>query len=409
MSEESISTLKRSLSLPLITFYGIGTILGAGIYVLVGEVAGIAGLHTPFAFLLASLLALPSAFSYAELASRFPRSAGEAIYINEGLRLSPVSTVVGLLIVSLGVLSTAVLTHGLVGYAGVFFQWPETLVIVTSVLIMGMITGWGIKQSAGLAALMTVVEIAGLLLIIWVARPGFGELPTRLPSMMPTLDATVWAGVLLGTFVAFYAYIGFEDMVNVAEEVRNPRRNIPRAILTAWWVTTVLYLLVATLAIMVMSPGELGETDAPLAMVYQHMTGGAPVVITMISIVSILNGALIQVIMASRVLYGMSRQGWLPELFGRVNPRTQTPLIATAVTTLAVLVFALWLPIVSLAKLTSLITLTVFALVNLSLWLIKRRDPCPPDAWIVPGWIPVSGFALSASFVMYQAWTTVTG
>ena len=159
---EPTPTLKRSLSLPLVTFYGIGTILGAGIYVLVGKVAGAAGMHTPVAFLLASLLILPSAFSYAELVARFPRSAGEAIYVQEGLGWPPLSILVGLLIVSLGVLSTATLVHGLVGYLNVFFALPDTAVIIAAVLLMGAVVAWGISESVMLATLMTIVEIGAV-------------------------------------------------------------------------------------------------------------------------------------------------------------------------------------------------------------------------------------------------------
>ncbi|UCE89061.1 MAG: amino acid permease [Pseudomonadota bacterium] len=406
---QQIPTLKRSLSLPLVTFYGIGTILGAGIYVLVGKVAGAAGMHTPVAFLLASLLILPSAFSYAELVARFPRSAGEAIYVQEGLGWPPLSILVGLMIVSLGVLSTATLVHGLVGYLAVFFALPDTAVILAAVLVMGAVVAWGISESVMLATLMTIVEIGGLLLIIWVARDGFAVFPEHAAAMVPGIDGTVWAGVMLGAFIAFYAYIGFEDMVNVAEEVREPSRNLPLAILTAWLVTTLLYLVVSTVCVLVLSPPELAATDAPLALVYQHMTGRAPVVITAISLVSIINGALIQIIMASRVLYGMSRQGWLPELLGRVNAKTHTPLVATALVCAVILLFALWLPLVELAKLTSLITLSVFALVNLALLRVKRRHGTAPGVWRVPYWVPVVGVCCSAGFGAYQTVRMVTG
>lgn len=402
-------TLKRSLSLPLVTFYGIGTILGAGIYVLVGKVAGAAGMHTPVAFVLASLLILPSAFSYAELVARFPRSAGEAIYVQEGIGWPPLSVVVGLMIVSLGVLSTATLVHGLVGYLEVFLVLPDTAVIIAAVLILGVVVAWGISESVMLATLMTIVEIGGLLLIIWVARGGFAVLPAQAAVMVPGIDGTVWAGVMLGAFIAFYAYIGFEDMVNVAEEVKHPERNLPLAILAAWLVTTLLYLVVSTLCVLVVSPSQLASTDAPLALVYQHITGRAPVVITVISLVSILNGALIQIIMASRVLYGMSRQGWLPARLGRVNARTRTPLTATALVCVIILLFALWLPLLELAKLTSLVTLTVFTLVNLALWRIKARHGAAPGVRCVPYWVPVLGVCCSAGFAVYQAVRMATG
>jgi APA family basic amino acid/polyamine antiporter len=394
--------LKRSLSLPLVTFYGIGTILGAGIYVLVGKVAGFAGMFTPFAFLLAAFLAALSAFSYAELSARFPMSAGEAVYVQEGLGWRKLSIIVGVSIVFAGIISVATLVHGFVGYFQVFVEVPAVWVIISLTLLMGLVVAWGINESVIIATLMTLLEIAGLVLIIWVARESFQLLPARWPEMMPPLELAAWGGIVAGSFIAFYAFIGFEDIVNVAEEVRNPHRNLPRAIVIALVVTSLFYFVVAVVSILTLPPAELAATDAPLAEIYQQVTGQSPLVITSISLVSVLNGALIQIIMASRVLYGMSRQGWLPPRLGQVNAVSRTPLLATAIVTGMVLLFALWLPLVSLAKLTSFIILVVFTLINLSLWQIKIRAPQPEEIRTVPLWVPVVGFFFSVTFVLYQ-------
>ena len=395
--------LKRALSLPLLTFYGLGTILGAGIYVLVGKVGGPAGMYLPVAFLLAAVLASFSALSYAELSARFPLSAGDAVYVQQGFGWPWLSRVVGLLIVLASIVSVATLVHGFAGYLDVFFEFPSLVVIVLCVLVLGGIAAWGISQSVTLAALLTVVEIGGLVLIIWVARGSLASLPARWPELVPSFDLVVWHGIVLGSIIAFYAFIGFEDIVNVAEEVREPSRNLPRAIILALVLTTLFYLLVAVAAILTLPPPQLAQTDAPLAMLYTHLTGQAPLVITGISLLSVLNGALIQIIKSSRVLYGMSRQGWLPAILSRVHPATRTPLVATALVTAVALLFGLWLPLLSLARLTSFITLIVFALINLSLWQVKRRVPNPPDIHPVPYWIPVVGFFSSAGFVIYQA------
>jgi APA family basic amino acid/polyamine antiporter len=394
--------LKRSLSLPLVTFYGIGTILGAGIYVLVGKVAGYAGMFTPLAFLVASLLAALSAFSYAELSARFPKSAGEAVYVQEGLGWRHLSIVVGVAIVLSGTISMATLVHGFVGYFQVFFNVPAELVIIFLTLVLGLVVAWGINESVIIASLMTLLEIGGLVLILWVGHPHLADLPARWPDMLPPLELSAWAGIMAGSFIAFYAFIGFEDIVNVAEEVRNPHRNLPRAIVIALIVTTLFYFAVAIVSILTLTPEQLSRTDAPLAELYWSVTGREPIVITIISLVSVLNGALIQIIMASRVLYGMSRQGWLPPFLGQVNVVTRTPLAATGIITALVLLFALWLPLVSLAKLTSFIILIVFALINLSLWQIKIRAPQPEDIRAVPLWVPIIGFFFSGAFVFYQ-------
>jgi len=396
--------LKRQLSLPLLVFYGIGTILGAGIYVLVGKVAGESGLYTPVSFLLASLLAGFSAFSYAELASRYPRSAGEAVYIEEGFAIRRFSILVGLMIVAVGVVSTATLAHGFAGYFNVFFNIPPALIVSVLVISVGLICAWGIGKSVMLAAIMTVVEIIGLLIILYVGRESFALMPDVLPNMLPALEYPVWAGVLMGSFIAFYAYLGFEDIVNVAEEAIKPRINIPLAIIISLFVTTFFYILISVVAIILISPDELAESNAPLAMLYQRTTGQPPFVITIISLISVINGALIQVIMASRVLYGMSRKNWLPEKIGKINETTHTPLVATAIVTAIVLLFALFFPLLSLAKITSYITLIIFMLINFALIKIKYSKGAH-DGFTVPLLVPILGGASTLLFLFYLSFS----
>ncbi len=396
--------LIRRLSLPLLIFYGIGTILGAGIYVLVGKVAGEAGFYTPFSFMLASLLAAFSAFSYAELAARFPRSAGEAIYIEEGFGIKQFSIAVGLMIVSVGIVSVATLAHGFAGYLNVFFEIPEPVVVISLVLFIGLVCGWGINQSVMIASVMTIVEIIGLLIILYVGRDAFTLVPAKIPEMIPPLDASIWAGIFMGSFIAFYAYLGFEDIVNVAEEAIKPRINIPLAIIISLVVTTIFYIFISVVAILLMSPQELAASSAPLAMIYQITTGQSPVVITIISLISVINGALIQVIMASRVLYGMSRKQWLPEKIGEINKLTHTPLIATIIIIGFILFFVLLFPLLSLAKITSFITLIIFMLINFALLKIKysKRDH---DGFTVPLWVPLIGGFSTLLFVLYLSGT----
>ncbi|MDH5445741.1 MAG: amino acid permease [Gammaproteobacteria bacterium] len=393
--------LNRTLSLPLLVFYGVGTILGAGIYVLVGKVAAYSGMYAVMSFLLASILAGFSAFSYAELSVRYPKSAGEAVYIEQGFHRQHLSTIVGLLIVLMGSVSTATLMHGFVGYLHVFVDWPSTLVIIGLVALMLSIVIWGIGQSVFIAAVMTIAEVIGLLIILWVAGDSFTTLPDRLPELVPSLDAMAWSGILLGAFIAFYAYIGFEDIVNVAEEVKTPEKNLPRAIIIALVVTTLFYILIATVSILTIQPSRLAESDAPLAMLYQASTGQSPTVITVISLASVLNGALIQIIMASRVLYGMGRQGWLPAHLGKVHGVTRTPVLASLTVGFIILTFSLILPLLSLAKLTSFITLSIFALINLALWRIKHRDS-KTASFTVPLWVPICGFFSSSAFLLFQ-------
>ncbi|MFP3874549.1 MAG: APC family permease [Thiohalophilus sp.] len=404
---QEVATLRRSLSLPLVTFYGIGTILGAGIYVLVGKVAGVAGMLTPLAFLVAAAIAGFSAFSYAELAARLPRSASEAVYAQAGFGRPRLSLFVGLLMVLVGVVSTATLMHGFAGYLKVYVQFPDWLVILVMLLILGAVVIWGITQSVTVAVIMTLFEMGGLLLIIGVAGDSFVELPARLPELLAPGEPFVWFGVLLGAFIAFYAFIGFEDMVNVAEEVIEPSRNLPCAIVLVLVIVTLFYLLVTLVSILTVPPERLAQTDAPLALVYEQATGRAPLFMTLISLVSVLNGALIQIIMASRVLYGLSRQGWLPEGLGYVYPRTRTPLPAILVVVLSILLLAWVLPLLSLAKLTSFVTLIIFTLMNLALWRIKRRGEQTYQGFTVPLWVPGVGALVSVLFLSTQIYEFV--
>jgi len=399
--------LIRRLSLPLLVFYGIGTILGAGIYVLVGKVAGEAGYYTPLSFIFASLLAAFSAFSYAELAARFPRSAGEAIYIEEGFAIRKLSIVVGLMIVAVGIISVATLAHGFAGYLKVFFAIPESLIIISLVLFIGLVCGWGIGQSVLIASAMTIVEIIGLLIILYVGRDAYALVPVKIPEMVPTFDASIWAGIFMGSFIAFYAYLGFEDIVNVAEEAIKPRLNIPLAIIISLIVTTIFYVLISVVAVILVPPQILALSDAPLAMIYQITTGQSPIVITIISLISVMNGALIQVIMGSRVLYGMSQKQWLPDKIGEVNAVTHTPLIATIIITGFILLFALLFPLLSLAKITSFITLDIFMLINFALLKIKYSRRIH-DGFTVPLWVPLIGGVSTLLFVLYLITTFIT-
>jgi len=395
--------LRRALSLPVLTFYGLGTIVGAGIYVLVGKVAGIAGMYTPVAFLLAAIAAFLTAFTYAELSARYPKSAGEPLYVAEGLGARRLSILVGLMIVATGLVSSATIANGFVGYLHVFVDVPRPIAIAALVLVLGGLAFWGIAESAWVATITTVFEIGGLVLIIVVSGESLGTLPQRAGEIVPPAEAAAWGSIVLAAFLAFYAFIGFEDMVNVAEEVKDPVRNMPRAIILASVAATALYILIALVAVLSLPLAELAASDAPLALLYTRATGRDPVVIGVVSLFAVVNGALIQIIMAARVLYGMSRQGWIHAAFGKVHRRTRTPVTATLLVAGGVLVLALAVPLVQLAKATSFVILVVFVLVHAALLNLKRRRvPPPAGATVCPAWIPVAGILVSLALLAAQ-------
>ncbi len=406
------TSLKRSISLSLITFYGLGNILGAGIYVLVGKVAAEAGYFAPLSFFIASIIAAISAFSYAELSSRYPVSAGEAVYVYEGFGVKQLSLLVGLLITFAGIVSSATIAHGFAGYMQVFFDLPRWLMITLMLLTLGGLASWGISQSVRVAALLTLAEVAGLLIIIFVGidqLPQLGQLSVdqwmgngnELDSSS-TFQVGMLFGVFSGAFLAFYAYIGFEDMVNVAEEVKNPQRTMPIAILLCVIISALLYGLVSLVAVSVLTPVELSLSDAPLASVYTAATGRAPVIISVIGIFAVINGVLIQIIMASRMLYGMANRGWMPGWLETIHPITRIPLNSTLLIVALMIFFALMLPMVTLAELTSYLVLTVFALVNLALIKIKRREPKPEGVRVFSVWMPILGFVTTVLFLSIE-------
>jgi amino acid transporter len=394
--------LRRSLSLPLVTLYGLGTTIGAGVYALTGEIAGLAGVYAPVAFVVASFMATFTALSFAELSSRFPRSAGEAVYVQEGLGRPRLAQGVGLLVALSGAVSAATITNGFVGYLGELVEVPRAFAILAMLVSLGLIAAWGIGQSVLLAGVLTLVEIGGLLLVIWVARDGFVELPPWVPALEPP-DGGAWGGILGASILAFYAFLGFEDMVNVAEEVKNAGRVLPVAIVLTLVLTVLLYVAVASAAVLAVPPVELGRSGAPLALVYERSTGGSGTLITVISVVAMLNGALIQIIMASRVLYGLAAQGALPSSFARIHPRTRTPWTGTAVVTAIAAVLALGFPLAPLAEATSILILVIFALVNLALWRVQGDRPAPPEATTFPRFVPALGFLVSAGFLVFEA------
>lgn len=393
--------LRRSVRLAGLVLYGLGTTIGAGIYALTGVIAGRAGMFAPVAFLLASLLAFFTALSFAELSARFPRAGGEAVYVEEGLGRAWLSTGVGLLVTLAGVVSAATVSTAFVGYLADLVSLPRAPTVAAVVCGVGLVAAWGVGQSVLLAGAITLVELGGLLLVLVAAGEHWATFPARAGELWPGLQGSGWAAVGAAALLAFYAFLGFEDMVNVAEEVRDVRRTLPRAILLTLAITTALYAATAAVAVLAVPPAELAASGAPLALVFERCGGSAPV-LGVIGVLAMLNGALIQVIKASRVLYGLASMGRLTARLAAVHPRTRTPLLATSLTTGVTLAFALLLPLAELAALTSGITLGTFALANLALAAVKRCVPHPEGVATVPGWVPYAGFLVSAGFVALE-------
>lgn len=395
---EQQNQLLRSLSLVEISFYGIGTILGAGIYVLLGKVVNESGMATPSAFFISALIVSFSAYSYAQMSRRFPSSAGEAIYIMEGLNSRHLSALAGYTISLGGIVSAATIARGFTGYFAFFSALPSWAIIILLVTTLTAIAAWGVKQSITMAVVTTLLEIAGLLLVLVVCSDELTsrEIPWR--QFVPSFDQNL-IPVMSGAFLAFFAFIGFEDMVNMAEEVKNPERNLPLGIAIALTVSTLLYGAIAIVAIVSLPLSELANSDAPLALIVERNSDIPAELMAAISIIAIINGALIQIIMVSRVLYGMAGKQLAPQVLRSVHPHTRTPLKATLLTGAIVVSFALWLPITTLAKTTSSLILIVFALVNLSLLVLNYREK---NTGAMGKLIPATGAFLCISFLAFQ-------
>lgn len=364
--------LKRSLGLWLLTLYGLGTTIGAGIYVLIGAVAERSGALAPWSFLLAAALAGLSAFAFAELSRRHPQSAGEAHYVLVAFGSRRFSLAVGLTVVAVAVISAATIARGAAGYLGLFLPLPPWLLTLAATLLLGLLAAWGIEASARVAGACTLIEVGGLVLVIGAAALllGAAEGP---PDLAPLVEGLALEPVLAGTLVAFFAFVGFEHMVNVAEEVHAPSRALPRAILLTLAITTLLYLLLAALAVLALPLETLAASAAPLALIWQS-AGGGGWLLGAIGVFATLNGLLTMTILGARVLYGLARQGSLPGWFGRVHAGRRTPVGATLLVSGLAAGAALLLPIGELAELASLATLLVFAAVNAALLAVYRRE-----------------------------------
>ncbi len=399
--------LKRSLSLTMLVFYGVGTILGLGIYVLVGKISGEAGMLAPFAFLMAGILAAFTGLSYGELAARIPKSAGEVNYVEAAFGKAGLSKLTGWLIVFSAIVSTATVVNGYVGYIQIFVHWPSWLIICLFTILLGSVAVWGIKESAWLIGVVTVVELIGILMVIFVGADYLKELPERWQELIPGFNAADWQSITGGVFLAFFAFIGFEDLVNISEEAKNPRKDMPKAIIISLIILTVLYILVAVIAGFALEPEVLGRSDAPLADVVRQKGEVYTKSIGLISLVAIINGVLVQIIMCSRVLYGMAEAKMAPGIFHILHSRTRTPVWSTLFTVGVILVLALNFQLESLARATNYILLTVFVLVNLSLMVIKKKKPPATGVVQRPIWVPAIGFLFSLVLIVLEILSAV--
>lgn len=407
-TDAQADSLKRVFGLPTLVIYGVGDILGAGIYAVIGKIAGLSGTLVWVSFLTAMVVAALTALSYAELGSRFPQSGGVACFVHKAFRTDWLSILVGWLMFCTCLVSMATLSKAFAGYLNTFAPViPAWLIILALFSGLAFINFRGMQESSALNIFCTALEASGLLIVILVSTlfltgsgAGAGNPPV---SLVPSEQAIGWTGVLQGAALAFYAFIGFEDIVNVSEEVKNPERNVPRAILFALAIAGVVYVLVSWLATNVISPSELAASNAPLLDVVRRAQPNFPqIIFTLIALFAVLNTALLNFVTASRLLFGMSREGLLPAWLGKLHPRRKTPYRTLFIILPIVIFLALSGTLQFLAGTTATLILAMFCLVNLSLLLIKRRES-QTNGFQVPYLIPALALVFNLVLVAFAS------
>jgi amino acid transporter len=382
------------------TVYAAGDILGAGIYALVGAVVALSHSGAWLSFVLAAVIALLTGLTYAELSSRIPLAAGAAAYSRRAFAHPAVAFLVGVMVLASGLTSAATVTHAMVGYLDTFVALPSLPASLALLCLMALLNFSGIEESSRVNIVLTAVEFAGLLLVIVAGLIAVQHLDGATASERLT-DSIELKGIAAGATVAFYAYIGFEDTANIAEEVRDASRVVPRAILTAIAVATTLYVIVTVLALLVVPPEKLAASARPLLVVFEESGFAFPSsVFSIIALLAVGNTGLLNLIMASRLAYGMSREGLFPAVLQRVHPRRRTPWVAIAATFLVTVLLVVSGGVRVLAQTTSLLLLIVFTILHIAVLRLKRRHPDPgPGVFRTPAWTPVLGALVCGTMI----------
>ncbi len=382
-------------------FYGLGTIIGAGIYVLIGEIIGLTGAWAPLAFLIASGVATFTGLSYSELVARHPRSAGEAEYILQAFSSPTSAHAIGWAVIFTGIVSAATLINGFTGYAQTFIDWPAPLLIALSISGLCTLACIGVSVSVGAAVIVTLIELAGLILIsCLLIDDAFSTEAWQ--NLQHQASQGIQAGTLMtASFIAFYAFIGFEDMVNMAEEVEDVSKKLPKAIILALIISALIYSVVAILLVLTIPQSLWTDNSSPLTSVVQSQASWlSPQIMTCISLIAIINGVMVQLLMVPRVIYGLTQKSGKLTILSSIHPKTQTPINATLLASGLILIFAISLPLTLLAKITSWLILLIFITVNISLIRIKQAQPF--QGFQVPMAIPWIGILTCATLLLSQ-------
>lgn len=388
-----MTDLKRYITLWPLVLYGMGDILGAGIYGLVGKAAGQMGNATWMAFLVSMVAAGLTGLSYASLGSRYPKAGGASFVTHKAFKNHFLAYVVGLAVLCSGLTSMATASKVFSNYlSGMIPILPVNLIIVLFAFTIAFIIFWGIKETIWVNSFLAIVEISGLTLIIFVGLKFIGSVDYFDAATVtnPTGDLTT-ALLLNGAVLTFYSFIGFEDILNVSEEVKDPVKTIPRGLILSVAFSSIIYMTISLIAVSVIPAPDLANSKQPLVDVVTTAAPWIPAsVYGVIALLAVSNTALLNFVMGSRLIYGMSHQGLMPKFLGQLHPKRSTPHRSILIILAILLVLALSGDISALAKATSVLLLTCFSIVNVALIILKKKDPMK-GTFEVPSVVPALG------------------
>ncbi len=401
-------SLHRVMGPWLLLLFIVGDILGTGIYALTGQVAKQVGGVVWLPFLVAFIVAVVTAFSYLELVTKYPKAAGAALYTHKAFGIHFITFIVAFTVMCSGITSASTASRAFAANLSGAFQLNLeagigiSLVGLAFMALVAIVNFRGVGESVKANVVLTLVELTGLLIIIfiglWAIGAGQGDV-SRITQFATTPDSSIFWSVMAATTLAFFAMVGFEDSVNMAEECKNPSGIFPKVLLAGLFITGIIYVLVSISAITLVSPADLGEGETPLLKVVQAGAPNFPLwIFGFITMFAVANSALINMLMASRLVYGMSREHVLPPIFGKVHPTRRTPYLAIAFTTLLAFGLILFVgEVPALGGTTALLLLFVFTIVNIAV-LILRREKVEHDHFRTPTFLPVVGAICCAFF-----------
>jgi len=397
-----LSELKRHMGLFSLTLYGVGLTLGAGIYVLIGEAAGFAGNSMWISFVLGAIVAIFAGLSYAELSALFPKAAAEYVFVKNAFKSEFIGFQVGWLTAITSMIVGATVALGFGGYFSQFVDLPIVISAILLLVVLSMVSFIGIKQSAWANTIFALVTIAGLGIIIFLGITIDVEEP------IDYFDAPHgMTGIILAFVLIFFAFIGFEDMANVAEEVKKPKKTLPRAIILSIIITGVIYILVSLSAVRILNWEELSQSAAPLADIATRGLGSkGGITMSIIALFATASTVLITLVAGARILYGMAKSNSLPSIFAKIHPKTGTPWIAVIGILVTSVAFTLIGDIVIVANIVVFAIVITFAMINLSVILLRYVKPEDQRPFRVPlnigrfPILPLFGFIITVYMAM---------